>query len=95
MKRVAIIGAGNAGVSAFNACREQGLDAIVFEMTDNICGQWLYREEVLEDCISIYKSLIANTSKEMSAFSTYPPPEDFPNFMPHTKMVRTKTFDNI
>ena len=86
-KRIAIIGAGNSGISAFNACREESLDAIIFERTDQICGQWLYREEPLENCTSIYKSLTCNSSKEMTAFSNFPPPEDFPNFMPHSKMV--------
>ena len=86
-KRIAIIGAGNSGISAFNACREQDLIATVFERTDQICGQWLYREEAIEGCTSIYKSLTCNSSKEMTAFSTYPPPKDFPNYMPHSKMV--------
>ena len=86
-KKIAIIGAGNSGIGAFNACREQGLDAVVFEKTDQICGQWLYREESIEGITSIYRSLTCNSSKEMTAFSDFPPPEHFPNYMPHSKMV--------
>ena len=86
-KHIAIIGAGNSGMCAFNSCLEQGLKATVFEKTDHICGQWLYREEVTEGCTSIYKSLTVNSSKEMTAFSNFPPPKEFPNYMPHSKMV--------
>lgn len=31
----------------------------------------------------MYRSVITNTSKEMSSFSDFPCPEDFPNFLPH------------
>lgn len=33
------------------------------------------------------KSTVVNTSKEMMAFSDYPPPEDFPNFMHHSLVL--------
>ena len=31
----------------------------------------------------MYRSVITNTSKEMSCFSDFPCPEDFPSFLPH------------
>lgn len=31
----------------------------------------------------MYRSVITNTSKEMSCFSDFPYPEHFPNFLPH------------
>ncbi len=34
------------------------------------------------------KSTIINTSKEMSAFSTFPPPADAPNFMHNTELIK-------
>ncbi len=33
------------------------------------------------------KSTVINTSKEMTAFSDFPPPKDFPNFMHNTRIV--------
>lgn len=33
------------------------------------------------------KSTIINTSKEMMAFSDYPPPSDFPNYMHNTRVL--------
>ncbi|VTJ92176.1 Hypothetical predicted protein, partial [Marmota monax] len=35
----------------------------------------------------IYKSLTCNTSKEMTAFSDYPVPDHFPNYMHNSKMM--------
>lgn len=36
---------------------------------------------------SLYSSVISNTSKEMSAFSDFPYPEDFPVFLPNAKLL--------
>lgn len=33
--------------------------------------------------VSVYRSVITNTSKEMSCFSDFPCPENFPSFLPH------------
>src|SRR3569623_986905 len=35
---------------------------------------------------SVMKSTVINTSKEMTAYSDFPPPDDFPNFMHQSKM---------
>ncbi len=39
-----------------------------------------------EGCVM--KSTVINSSKEMTAYSDYPPPSDFANFMHHTQMLR-------
>lgn len=36
---------------------------------------------------SLYPSVISNTSKEMSAFSDFPYPEDFPVFLPNAQLL--------
>lgn len=33
------------------------------------------------------KSTVINTSKEMMAYTDFPPPKDFPNFMHNTKVL--------
>lgn len=87
-KRIAIIGAGCTGMTATKACLEQGLQPVVFEKTNYSGGLWRYQETVDENGIaSVMKSTIINTSKEMSAFSDFPPPAHFPNFMHNSKMV--------
>lgn len=88
-KRIAIVGAGATGMTATKACLEQGLDVVVFEKTNYTGGLWRFQETVAENGIaSVMKSTIINSSKELSAFSDFPPPTDFPNFMHNTKMVR-------
>src|SRR5699024_6688186 len=88
-KQIAVIGAGATGMTATKACLEQGFDVVVFEKTDYTGGLWRYQENVDENGIaSVMKSTIINSSKEMSAFSDFPPPEDYPNYMHNTKMVK-------
>lgn len=48
----------------------------------------LILQEYVEDGrASIYQSVITNTSKEMSCFSDFPMPEDFPNFLHNSKLL--------
>lgn len=37
---------------------------------------------------SIYRSLVANTSKEMMCFSDFPMPADFPNYLHHSQLLQ-------
>ncbi len=85
--RIGIIGAGATGMTATKACLEEGFDVVVFERSDFTGGLWRYHDEDIEGVASVMKSTIINSSKEMSAFSDFPPPPEFPNFMHNTKMV--------
>ena len=85
--RIGIIGGGSSGATACKACLEEGFDVVVYEKTDQTGGLWRYREDVVDGVGSVTKSTIINSSKEMSAFSDFPPPEEFPNYMHNTKMV--------
>ncbi|XP_054158413.1 flavin-containing monooxygenase 5-like [Oppia nitens] len=91
-KRIAIIGAGISGIAAVKACREQGFTSIVcYERTDHICGLWRYSEDDDNDVdgnAMIMKTLVSNTSKEMTAYSDIPVPEDYPNFMVNSYMSK-------
>lgn len=71
--RVAIIGGGCCGLTAIKACTEAGLQPVCFERTDDICGLWRFTEDVIEGKGSVAKSTIIKTSKEMTAFSDFPP----------------------
>ncbi len=85
--RIGIIGAGATGMTATKACLEEGFDVVVFERSDFTGGLWRYHDEDIDGIASVMKSTIINTSKEMTAFSDFPPPREFPNFMHNTKMV--------
>ncbi len=80
--RVAIIGAGAAGlVSAREASRE-GLSVVVYESAERVGGVWVYRDEVEDDPLgqvssrrvhgSLYASLRTNLPREVMAFSDFP-----------------------
>lgn len=86
--RVAIIGGGCCGLTAIKACTEAGLQPVCFERTGDICGLWRFTEDVIEGKGSVAKSTIIKTSKEMTAFSDFPPPPEFPVYM-HQEYVCT------
>lgn len=111
--RVAIIGSGVSGLVAIKSCKEEGdvfSDIICYERSGILGGLWKYRdegeddhvidEEERKDTISVMNGTIANSSKEMSAFSDFPPPPSAPNFMHHRLMYNyitsyAKAFDCI
>ncbi|UXI17483.1 Armadillo segment polarity protein [Sarcoptes scabiei] len=87
-KRIAIIGAGATGMTSTKACLEQNLEPVVFEKTHYTGGLWRFQSDIdVNGIASVMKSTIINSSKEMSAFSDFPPPDDYPNYMHNTKMV--------
>lgn len=61
--KVAIIGAGTAGICSAKHCLENGLNVIVFEQTKFIGGTWVYTDETgldengLDIHTSMYKGL--------------------------------------
>ncbi|XP_034369423.1 flavin-containing monooxygenase 5-like [Arvicanthis niloticus] len=87
VKRVAVIGAGVSGLGAIKCCLDEGLEPTCFEKKSDIGGLWKYEETPESGRASIYKSLTCNTSKEMTAFSDYPIPDHYPNFMHNSKIM--------
>uniref|UniRef100_A0A2K6FXG4 Flavin-containing monooxygenase n=2 Tax=Propithecus coquereli TaxID=379532 RepID=A0A2K6FXG4_PROCO len=97
-KKVAVIGAGVSGLISLKCCVDEGLEPTCFERTEDIGGLWRFKENVEDGRASIYQSVITNTSKEMSCFSDFPMPEDFPNFLHNSKLLEyfrifAKNFD--
>ena len=86
MKRVAVIGAGCSGLTAIKCCIDEGLEPVCFERTNYISGLWHYTNEVEEGQACVMKTTVINTSKEMSSFSDFPVPAEYPMFM-HNKSV--------
>ncbi|NWW78123.1 FMO1 monooxygenase, partial [Climacteris rufus] len=85
--RVAVVGAGVSGLTATKCCLDEGLEPTCFEQSQDIGGLWRYTEDIQASRPSLYPSVISNTSKEMSAFSDFPYPEDFPVFLPHGRLL--------
>ena len=88
IKRIAIVGGGSSGMTATKQCLDHGFEVVVFEKTNYTGGLWRFQPNLDQDGIaSVMKSTIINTSKEMSAFSDFPPQPEYPNFMHNSKMV--------
>uniref|UniRef100_A0A0K0EJD7 Flavin-containing monooxygenase n=1 Tax=Strongyloides stercoralis TaxID=6248 RepID=A0A0K0EJD7_STRER len=85
--RVCVIGAGVSGLPSIKSCLEEGFSVVCYEKTDKIGGLWNYREKSPYDNGMVMKSTVVNTSKEIMAYSDFPPPDDYPNFM-HNKLVQ-------
>ncbi|CAG2105494.1 unnamed protein product, partial [Medioppia subpectinata] len=92
LKTSTIIGAGQSGLGAFNACREQHFDAVVvYERSDSLCGLWANREGndglmSCEGCPRLLPTTTLNSSKEMTAYSDFPFPKHYPNYVHHSLM---------
>ncbi|XP_002740302.1 flavin-containing monooxygenase 5-like [Saccoglossus kowalevskii] len=87
IRKVAVIGAGASGLSAIKSCLEEGLEPICFEKGTDIGGLWNYHEDNRHGHASVFKSTTINTSKEIMAFSDFPIPSKYPNFMPHNYVL--------
>ncbi|NWT82605.1 FMO1 monooxygenase, partial [Lanius ludovicianus] len=85
--RVAVVGTGVSGLTATKCCLDEGLEPTCFEQSQDIGGLWRYTEHIEAGRPSLYPSVISNTSKEMSAFSDFPFPEDFPVFLPNAQLL--------
>ncbi|KAL5748516.1 hypothetical protein ACOSP7_025558 [Xanthoceras sorbifolium] len=82
-RRVAVIGAGAAGLVAARELRREGHVVVVFEKEDKVGGTWVYTEEVDSDQLgvdpsrvavhsSLYSSLRTNLPREAMGFRDYP-----------------------
>ncbi|XP_067670051.1 flavin-containing monooxygenase 5-like [Haliotis asinina] len=84
-KRVAIVGAGLAGLAATKSCLEEGLEPVCFEQYDDIGGVWYYTKEYREgQGARAFDYLTTNVSREMIAFSDFPYPSNLPPFLSRT-----------
>ncbi|XP_048730177.2 flavin-containing monooxygenase 5-like isoform X2 [Ostrea edulis] len=85
-KTVAVVGAGASGLPAVKCCVDEGLQPLCFERTDHIGGLWHFTDEPIEGQSCVMKSTSINCSKEMTCYSDYPIPKEFPIFM-HNKDI--------
>ena len=87
MKRVAVIGAGVAGLPAIKQCLEEGLHPVCYEMRDGIGGLWRYTDELVDNQGCVMNNTVTNTPKEQTSYSDFLFPKEFPNFLKHSKYL--------
>ncbi|CAG8741128.1 5633_t:CDS:2, partial [Racocetra persica] len=90
-KRIAIIGAGISGLTAIKQCLDNDLIPICFEQYSFIGGIWKYEdayEKNKDPYSSVYKGILTNTSKELTTFSDFPIPADWPTYLNHSQVEK-------
>lgn len=78
-------------MTTIKVAREFGFEVTCYEKSPHYGGLWHYTDDKHqanpgEDDFypSVMRTTILNTSKELSAFSDFPPPPKLPNFMKHS-----------
>ena len=85
MRKVAVIGAGAAGLCAAKHLLAQGMNPTIFEWGSRIGGLWVYEND---NCISpAYLSLHVNSENKVTAYQDFPFPSDAPLYPDHKQMV--------
>ncbi|XP_066360521.1 flavin-containing monooxygenase FMO GS-OX-like 4 [Miscanthus floridulus] len=70
--RVAVIGAGAAGLAAARELRREGHAPVVFERAHAVGGTWLYDDQQRHSSSSMYASLRTNLPREVMGFLDFP-----------------------
>lgn len=87
-KRVCVVGAGVSGLAGIKHSLDEGMEPVCFEKDTDIGGLWNYHDKAKDGDPSLYNSCQINTSKEMTCYSDFPIPKEFPNFMAHRHFKR-------
>ncbi|MEW2539830.1 flavin-containing monooxygenase [Micromonospora chalcea] len=81
--RVAVVGAGAAGLATLKALADAGVPAVAFEAADTLGGLWVYGAPGSP----AYRTLHLNTSKGRTEFADHPMPADWPDYPDHTRVA--------
>ncbi|KAK0400447.1 hypothetical protein QR680_015248 [Steinernema hermaphroditum] len=86
--RVAVIGAGASGLPSIKTALEHKFDVVCFEKSHDIGGLWRYKPYPCEGEGTVMRSTVINTSKEMTAYSDFPPPKEAANYMHNSELLK-------
>lgn len=83
---IAIIGSGPCGIAAAKECLAQGLgdELVVFEKSDQVGGNWVYRESASHS--SVYSTTHIISSKYYSEYEDFAFPPGTPDYPHHTHL---------
>lgn len=89
VRRVAVIGAGAAGLAAARRMK-QFFDVTVFEATESVGGTWHYTDEC-DVHGSMYRDLHTNLPKDIMAFPGFPFHATERSFVHHSDVQKVAT----
>ncbi|MDG4810055.1 NAD(P)-binding domain-containing protein [Micromonospora sp. WMMD1120] len=81
--RVAVIGAGAAGLATVKALRDADVPTVCFEAADTVGGLWVYGAPDSP----AYRTLHLNTSRGRTEFADHPMPTDWPDYPDHRRVA--------
>ncbi|XP_050040208.2 flavin-containing monooxygenase 5-like [Dermacentor andersoni] len=85
--KVCVVGAGPSGLVCARQMLDYDFDVVLYDRSADIGGLWAYKDDDVEGQASVMRTTIINSSKEMSAFSDFPPPKELANYMHSAKML--------
>ena len=91
--RLAVIGAGVAGLAAAKNGLNFGCEVVVFEQANQIGGTWIFSSEIgknkygLDVHTSMYKGLHTNLPKEIMGYPDFPIPQQEKSYIPAEDML--------
>ena len=80
-KRVAVVGAGAAGLCAAKHLLARGVEVVVYELGSHVGGLWVYQND--SGLGPAYQSLHLNSEASVTAYKDFPFPADGPLFPDH------------
>jgi dimethylaniline monooxygenase (N-oxide forming) len=83
-RRVAVIGAGAAGLCTAKYLLARGVDVVVFEIGSAIGGLWVYQND--NGLGPAYRSLHLNSEARVTAYRDFPFPDGSPLFPDHVQV---------
>lgn len=84
-RRVAVIGAGAAGLCAAKHLLGQGVDVVIHELGSQIGGLWVYEND--NGLSPAYQSLHVNSENAVTAYKDFPFPPSAPLYPDHREMA--------
>jgi len=86
MRKIAVIGAGAAGLCAAKHLLGKGMDVVVYEIGTRIGGLWVYEND--NGLSPAYLSLHVNSENKVTAYQDFPFPDGAPLYPDHVEMAR-------
>ena len=85
VRTVAVIGGGAAGLVALRQMLAHGMDAVLFERTDDVGGLCDYASP---ERSKVFRNVLQNVTKTHNRFAGHHPPKDWPRYLGHEHTLK-------
>jgi dimethylaniline monooxygenase (N-oxide forming) len=86
VRKIAVIGAGAAGLCAAKHLLSKGIEVVIYEMGTRIGGLWSYESD--NGLSGAYQSLHVNSENKVTAYKDFPFPDSAPIYPDHAQMAQ-------